>query len=785
MELAIHNLSLQNWTPSGEHVSSTLFQTNVVQTSNTGSPWFANSAGNPLGMPTEGTQTALDHFGIEMVRFPGGETNAVFSKGMMIDGALSQNVVNMLSFATQEGITVNMVVPVVTPAGFSRADFLDQMTQFATALETQFPGVVRAFELGNEYWNGRVAFDSSLEFEYGMNAGEVAVALSAGMQVAGYDAQVFLQAAGNLRGSFGNDLDKANGDIQDGFEQVNGAKDVLDGIIRNFYWRDADLDGFENSSGIFAEDRGLGQNLEGGKNNWEDWIGRDLVKMVGEYNINKNIALGEKGVDIGVHGASYMLEHVANMVEAGVDKAFLWPITHNTQNALLFRDEEVTTQTVHGMDISTNTTRAAMIDLLRQTVSSHELVTTDWSIESDLKSPSNSVEVTLFEGDAAATASGLNEQIAFLSSRSAETMLLDVDLSGFVMEFDQLRVTSIFYEEEGGNMRDAIVSEITPIRIGDDAVFRIPLRPFEVVQFIFSSEPTEQATQVVAAGAMNVEIVPIEDPNLPEPVAAPATTPAPATMPATMPAPGTTPKPLTTVEPLRVRGTDQSETLLGGQGDDVIFALAGHDHIIAGAGNDFVRGGAGHDLIEGGRGADTLFGDLGRDTLLGGAQGDYLDGGYGDDVLNGGSGNDTLIGGFGADRFVHGDFDRGFDIILDFEVGIDTLSFEGTELAGPEDLRLISYTHDTKPSTLIRFLDADGAVDKSLGGIVLSGVKPSDLDPKSFEFPSVEAPIPEAGAVLEGFEHFPELHSLLLAYKGEPQEAQEEDLDEDAFALAV
>ncbi|PWK59900.1 calcium-binding protein [Roseicyclus mahoneyensis] len=776
MELAIHNLSLKNWAPSGEHVSSTLFQTNVVQTSNTGSPWFANSADNPLGVPTEGTQTALDHFGIEMVRFPGGETNAVFSKGMMIDGALSQNVVNMLTFAIKEGIAVNMVVPVETPAGFSRAAFLDQMTQFATALETEFPGVVRAFELGNEYWGGRVAFDSSLEFEYGMNAGEVAVALSAGMQVAGYDAQVFLQAAGNLRGSFGNDLDKANGDIQAGFDRVNGAKDALDGIIRNFYWRDADLDGFDNSSGIFAEDRGLGQNLDGGKNNWEDWIGRDLVKMVGEYNINKNIALGEKGVDIGIHGASYMLEHVANMVEAGVDQAFLWPITHNTQNALLFRDEQVTTQTVHGLEISTNTTRGAMIDLLRQTVSSHELVTTDWSISSDLKSPSNSVEVTLFEGEAGVTASGLNEQIAFLSSRSAETMLLEVDLSGFVTEFDQLRVTSIFYEEAGGNMRDAIVSEITPTRIGDDAVFRIPLRPFEVMQFIFSSEPAEEAVQVAAA-AMTIAVLPIEEPSLPEL----PSTPELQTTPELPTAPG----PLTTLQPLRLRGTDQSETLLGGQGDDVIFALAGNDHIAAGAGNDFVRGGAGHDRIEGGRGADTLFGDLGRDTLLGGAQGDYLDGGYGDDVLNGGSGNDTLIGGFGADRFVHSDFDRGFDIILDFEVGIDTLSFEGTDLTGPEDLRLISYTHDTKPSTLIRFLDADGAVDKSLGGIVLSGVKPSDLDPKSFEFPPVEAPIPEASAVLEGFEHFPELHSLLLAYKGEPQEVQEEDLDEDAFALAV
>lgn len=762
MELAVHHLSLNGWAPSGEHLSADLFHTNVVQTSNTGSPWFADSADNPLGIPTEGTQGALDHFGIQMVRFPGGECDGVFSDGMLIDGALTEGVANMLGFAAEAGISVNLVVPVDTPEGFTRAAFLQQISDFAATVEQQFPGVVRAFELGNEYWGGRTEFDGTLEFDYGLNAGEVAAALAVGMQDAGYDAQVFLQAAGNLRGSFGNDLDQANGDIQAGFEQTEGAMDALDGIIRNNYWRDADLDGFENTSGTYGEDRGLGQNLDGGDNNWEDWIGRDLVTMVGEYNINKNIALGENGVDIGIHGASYMLEHVANMVEAGVDQAFLWPVTHNTQNAVLFRDEDVTTETVHGLEIATNTTRAAMIDLLRQTVSVHELVTTDWSIASELGSPDNSVEVTLFEGAPADTASGMAEQIAFLSSRSSESMYLEIDLSGFVTDFDELRVTSIFYEADGGNMRDAIVSEITPRQIGDGAVFGFELRPYEVVQFVFVSDLAE------------------EDPEIPEPSSDVETLIE-------------TPEPTDPGDPLRIWGDDLGTILSGGAGGDVIFARAGDDSVAAESGDDFVRGGAGRDVIDGGHGADTLYGDLGNDRLSGGAQGDYLDGGYGDDILVGGAGNDTLVGGFGADRFVQDELDRGFDLILDFEIGHDTLSFEDVGITGPDGIRLIAYTHGDTPSTLIRFLDPDGLVDKSLGGIVLNGVEPSALSADSFEFPAAPETLPpsepepmrDVSAVLPGFEDLPDLHRLLLPYSGDPDDLLHDDIDEDADLLLV
>ncbi|NEO59745.1 MAG: hypothetical protein F6J98_04710, partial [Moorea sp. SIO4G2] len=53
----------------------------------------------------------------------------------------------------------------------------------------------------------------------------------------------------------------------------------------------------------------------------------------------------------------------------------------------------------------------------------------------------------------------------------------------------------------------------------------------------------------------------------------------------------------------------------------------------------------------------------------------------GDDIITGGRGSDTLVGGSGADKFV---FKRNeslltgeFDVIKDFEVGVDKFEFQG------------------------------------------------------------------------------------------------------------
>lgn len=95
-------------------------------------------------------------------------------------------------------------------------------------------------------------------------------------------------------------------------------------------------------------------------------------------------------------------------------------------------------------------------------------------------------------------------------------------------------------------------------------------------------------------------------------------------------------------------------TILGGAGDDILWANAG---------NDTISGSFGNDIIDGGPGFDQLNGDDGNDQIFGGA---------GDDTLTGGDGNDFLYGG--TDLGLR-DFDKDF---------LDNISFpdlvEGTNI---------------------------------------------------------------------------------------------------------
>ena len=126
-----------------------------------------------------------------------------------------------------------------------------------------------------------------------------------------------------------------------------------------------------------------------------------------------------------------------------------------------------------------------------------------------------------------------------------------------------------------------------------------------------------------------------------------------------------------TVE-VTVTGRFDTETRVGGNGNDVIITGNGEDFLYGGNGNDTLSGNGGHDVLSGDNGNDTLYGGAGNDVLYGGNGNDYLDGGAGRDNLFGGNGNDRMSGGAGADSFW---FARGGgnDTILDFNVAEDRL----------------------------------------------------------------------------------------------------------------
>ena len=112
----------------------------------------------------------------------------------------------------------------------------------------------------------------------------------------------------------------------------------------------------------------------------------------------------------------------------------------------------------------------------------------------------------------------------------------------------------------------------------------------------------------------------------------------------------------------------------GGGGDSMIVGGEGNDRIDGGSGNETiwavggqgwasadkdstntVDGGGGNDTVFGSGGKDWLMGGIGNDTLNGGDNSDTLDGGNDNDLLQGGADDDTLMGGSGNDE-LHGDF---------------------------------------------------------------------------------------------------------------------------------
>ena len=182
-----------------------------------------------------------------------------------------------------------------------------------------------------------------------------------------------------------------------------------------------------------------------------------------------------------------------------------------------------------------------------------------------------------------------------------------------------------------------------------------------------------------------------------------------------------------------IRGGNGNDSIVGQSNADDLYGEFGRDTVKGGGGNDTIFGGEGNDFLKGGTREDQIFGDQGNDLMFGNSFDDTLDGGEGNDRLNAGGGddvlwgredNDTLKGGAGADEFVYSGND-GDDVILDFEVGIDTM------------LIIFDAPLDNFSQTIAatRQQGNDAVID--LGGgdsVTLRGVNRDDLSGSDFEF---------------------------------------------------
>ena len=91
-----------------------------------------------------------------------------------------------------------------------------------------------------------------------------------------------------------------------------------------------------------------------------------------------------------------------------------------------------------------------------------------------------------------------------------------------------------------------------------------------------------------------------------------------------------------------------------------------------------IQPGTGDDYVQAMGGNDTIRGKGGDDTLSGGAGNDYIDAGLNDDLLIGGEGYDRLRGGIGADTF-RLSTGHGMDHIMDFHDGEDKIEIRAID----------------------------------------------------------------------------------------------------------
>ncbi|WP_299880244.1 calcium-binding protein [uncultured Sulfitobacter sp.] len=142
---------------------------------------------------------------------------------------------------------------------------------------------------------------------------------------------------------------------------------------------------------------------------------------------------------------------------------------------------------------------------------------------------------------------------------------------------------------------------------------------------------------------------------------------------------------------LDVRNTETLETNFGGGEDTAVLVDNILDKIVLD-----LDGGAGIDTLDFSQLSSAVEVDLAAGTMAsaggtktstavnfenieGTAFDDTITGDDQDNVIRGGAGNDVMQGGEGADTFVFFEEDQGVDVILDFELGVDSLAFFTTD----------------------------------------------------------------------------------------------------------
>jgi Ca2+-binding RTX toxin-like protein len=125
-----------------------------------------------------------------------------------------------------------------------------------------------------------------------------------------------------------------------------------------------------------------------------------------------------------------------------------------------------------------------------------------------------------------------------------------------------------------------------------------------------------------------------------------------------------------------VWGGNGDDTIFTNEGDDFLYGEGNNDKLMGGAGVDYLDGGAGNDLLDENQGiAHPETETLETNTLIGGDGVDIILGSPGKDTIEGGTGNDVLTGLSNDDTYVFNN-NYGTDQFADY-YGKETLDFSG------------------------------------------------------------------------------------------------------------
>ncbi|CAD5937609.1 Hemolysin, chromosomal [Planktothrix agardhii] len=194
-----------------------------------------------------------------------------------------------------------------------------------------------------------------------------------------------------------------------------------------------------------------------------------------------------------------------------------------------------------------------------------------------------------------------------------------------------------------------------------------------------------------------------------------------------------------------ILGLSGQDSIVGGEGKDILFGMEGNDTVLGGDDNDILYGNEGNDSLEGGPGYDydTIYGGQGNDiiqdigySVYGNNSISFLFGNLGDDSITvssngnadlfGGQGKDILTGNGGSNR-ISGDRDQ--DILRGdplYETGgVDTFIISKTA-----DLNEIP-TGTENADLILDFINSEdkiGLVGVTFEQLLISDIQPQQID---------------------------------------------------------